>query len=110
MAVREPLSRFGSLWRDKCYDRPPRVIDYVKGMSPDQLMDHIEDFPFGNGHWVPQWYYTLPGIKLVKYDKLQEFLGLPQTHANQSKKTEIDLPEERILSHYRKDLEMWKSL
>lgn len=111
MSVRDPVERFGSLWRDKCrrerYNQ--QYWEKFKGMTPDELMDLIERWPLGNSHWFPQYYYTVPDAEIVPYDRLGEFLGVEIAARNVTEKRGEDpaLPKERILDHYRKDLELW---
>ncbi len=51
--VRDPLSRFVSLWRSKCRDKAPIWNEQIYGMTPTELMDHIESGE-KDVHWTPQ--------------------------------------------------------
>lgn len=66
--VRNPLDRFASLWKSKCRDRMPVRSNAVHGMSPYELIQHIND---GNKdvHWTPQ-HQLLEGIDV-------ELIALP---------------------------------
>lgn len=106
IGVRDPVDRFGSLWRDKCARRS-RAYPLLKGLTPDELMDLIEAYPFGNTHWWPQAFNRIPGAELVRFDQLVERLGYEPRHANRSPAAEAELPVERIRRHYATDCAMW---
>lgn len=108
LAVRDPVDRFRSLWQDKCQQNtPPPVIRHLKGMMPNQLMDHIEAHPDANGHWARQSGYWFEGVEVVRYDRLLDRLGYPQIHHNASQRTSVRMPIQRILAHYRDDARLY---
>lgn len=51
--VREPVSRFCSLWKSKARDKANLRDTGIYGMSPDELMTHIESGR-KDVHWTPQ--------------------------------------------------------
>ena len=106
------MSRFRSLWKDKC--RPELADDprnrAVAGLRPVELMDYIETYPFGNAHWFPQWAYLIPGAELISYKWLHQVVGLPKTHIHRGQVScpIEDVPIDRVLRHYARDVELWK--
>jgi hypothetical protein len=103
LAVREPLSRFKSLWRDKCCTLDVNV-PMLHGLTPDELIGLIERDPFGDSHWMPQFKYLTPGVRLVPYRKMFQVLGFEPLEANVgSQGAEPQFPVERILSMYGVD-------
>lgn len=107
MAVRDPVSRFGSLWRDKCRDTDENIPE-LSGLSPDQLMDVIEANAEGNSHWMPQAVHYREGVELVYYRRLLCRLKLPLIKANRTRLKHSDpaFPIKRIVAHYRTDVEL----
>jgi hypothetical protein len=111
MALRDPVSRFASLWRDKCRNtdenRPA-----LAGLSPEELMSLIEDQPEADSHWLPQSAHYRAGVEIVHYKRLFSVLGLPRVEANKTEPKETDpgLPVERILSHYCDDVDLYRRL
>jgi len=51
--IRNPISRFASLWKSKCRDKAPIVDDDVHGLSPRALVAHISSGK-KDVHWTPQ--------------------------------------------------------
>lgn len=107
MAARDPVSRFGSLWRDKCRDGD-RHFPQLSGLSPHELMDFIEANPNSDLHWMPQSVHYRKGAELVDYRQLLNMLNLPSVEANRTKGNPSDptFPIDRILAHYRSDVEL----
>lgn len=110
LAVRDPAGRFRSLWRDKCGEGsdPTWMSGMVAGLSPDGLLDIIEAFPFGNTHWMPQQAFLMPDARLIRFDELLVTLGIPAVHLHRSRGPECDMPLERIVRHYRADIDLWE--
>lgn len=107
LAVRDPVSRFGSLWRDKCRDGDENMPN-LAGLSPNDLMDLIAGSPDANNHWMPQATHYREGAELVDYRQLLSRLGLPIVEANRTSTKQSDpaFPVDRILVHYRADVEL----
>lgn len=109
LGVRDPVERFQSLYRDKCAKRS-KSDPGLCGLSPDELMALIESYPAGNTHWMPQSFYAVPGVELVRYDRLLEYLELEHEHINQSPQVTIPkVPVERIRRFYAIDQQLWTS-
>jgi len=113
LVVRDPVDRFASLWRDKCRDGrgSPRILEHTKGLTPDQLMDLIERYPFGNSHWYPQYAYKIPGAIPVRINTLLELMGVdPTAVVGGTTKFDDDppMPVERIMQHYRHDKRLYE--
>lgn len=109
IAVRDPVSRFLSLWRSKCLRKDPNLW-FMHGWSMKKLMDVIEAGPFTNAHWIPQWAYLIPTAIPVHYEYLQERLGLPNRRFNETKHgvESAELVRERIERHYAQDFDLWQ--
>ena len=107
LAVRDPVSRFGSLWRDKCRDGDENMPN-LAGLSPNDLMDLISGSPDANNHWMPQSVHYREGAEVVDYRELLGRLRLHAVTANstQTKPSDPGLPVQRILAHYRADVEL----
>lgn len=117
LAVRHPLDRFRSIWKDKCDPKwqrhpstSPGTVDLTAGMTPDELMDLVEAWPGGDNHWVPQWWFLVPRAKPLPFDRFNQLLGLPAVHTHRSRMSGegVAFPEARILAHYARDLELWE--
>lgn len=107
LIVRDPVDRFMSLWRNKCRRDGDESQRYLVGWTPEQLIDHVEKFPFGNPHWVPQYSYLLPKTKVVR-----SFKGLLVTtrhNMTQQLADDPEPPKERIATHYAQDMKLWTS-
>lgn len=102
MSVRDPVERFGSLWRDKCRDGDENM-KWLSGMTPDDLMDHIEKDPEGNSHWFPQRFWWREGVEVVSFRQLHARVGLPIIRVNVTQSDDTPLPVERIKVHYHMD-------
>lgn len=74
LAVRHPVSRLGSLWRNKCRDGDPNM-PFMQGWNIETLLSKIEATPFGNEHWVPQHAYAVPDMSCTDYRALGRMLG-----------------------------------
>lgn len=107
MAVRDPVSRFVSLWRNKCRDGDAK-LPFLSGLSPEQLIRLIESQPMGNVHWMRQVEHYRDGVELVPYLELLDRIGIPKVSCNttQPKVDDPPMPVDRILSHYRQDAEL----
>jgi len=119
LAVRDPVARFRSLWRDKCRDAthetagdPRRQLYKVVGFSPVMLLDYIRANPRIDAHWIPQSADMHAGVKLVRYDRLLHVLGLPSVLCNETKARDDDIlmPEQEILEHYSADMALWNQV
>lgn len=108
LAVREPVDRFGSLWRDKC-GRKSKSFMSMYGKTPNELMDAVESFPFGESHWLPINFYAVPGTEVVPYDRLISKVELPLVTTNTTDKTKSPaMPKKRILRHYAADAALYR--
>src|SRR5690606_7629951 len=69
LSVRDLVERIASLWRDKCREEPSKgARGPLYGLSPGELIARIHEFPLGNGHWLPQYGYLVPGVELIPHD------------------------------------------
>lgn len=111
LAVRDPVDRFRSLWRDKCRRTLETKDDrtFMRGWSPTTLLEHVRGFPFGNPHWVPQYLYRVPRVELVPYDELPRLLGYgdrPPVRA--TTRTHVEVDERRVRALYAQDVALWR--
>jgi hypothetical protein len=117
--VREPVSRFKSLWKHKCRDEDVLWLDdeepLLAGMSPVELMDYIEEHPTDDKHWSTQtsqcgsWVNEL--IPLEKLSKWWRAQGLPEMEVRGSTVGVIEISEEleaRVLEFYKKDVVLYQ--
>jgi hypothetical protein len=117
--VREPLSRFKSLWKQKARDEDVLWDDdkeaILAGMTPEELMDYIEDPAHLDPHWNTQisqcgaWAHEL--VPLEKLDRWWIRRGLPALPRHNKTEGEVELSEEleeRVLKFYKKDVEFYK--
>lgn len=112
--IRDPLSRFCSLWKNKCRDEAYIGDAWpIAGMSPTELMDYIES-GVKNVHWTPQ--YKMMGsltpilIPLELFGFWWKQSGLGELGVFNSTEGEVDIDDElkeRILAHFAKDLELY---
>lgn len=112
LAFRDPVDRVISLWRDKCRDGDENKAQrYLKGMTLDELIDHIAEFPFGNQHWTPQYSYMVPDCELIHFWKMGKLLGY-KYKVNATKKYETDpQPNKKKIRHlFYRDACLWDSL
>jgi hypothetical protein len=107
-AVRCPVSRFASLWRNKCRDGDTNYPELL-GMSPRHLSRYINRRMEDNAHWAPQTYWHRPGVKLVPYTELLGRLGLPVLRVNETvpKRHDQNFPTDWIKRIYAEDAELW---
>lgn len=105
MAVRDPVDRFASLWRDKCRDGDENM-PWLAGMTPDELMTHIEADPAGNPHWMPQRYWWREWVETVPFRLIAERLELPVVRVNATAPDDTPMPVARIKAHYEQDIEL----
>ena len=113
--VRDPLTRFESLWRGKCRDRDNISDRRVYGMQPKQLMEHIlagqRDI-----HWTLQTtllYQLGSNATLIPLDMLgwwwkQSKLGkLEKFNTTDGEMDMDDELREQILTFYADDLTLY---
>lgn len=107
LAVRHPVERFASLWRDKCRDGDDN-IPWMQGWAPDKLLNHIRAFPLGNGHWVPQYLYRVPGTSLIPSIQLLKALGHEQHIEHETRRNSDDppMPVDGIETLYKDDMRL----
>lgn len=110
MAVRHPVQRFVSLWRDKCRDGDENM-PMVAGWDPETLLQHIKEYPAGNDHWMPQYLYQAPGCEVVDYQKLMPLLGLKAERVNVTygKETDPEMPKTDIIRQFQQDYFLWRN-
>jgi hypothetical protein len=119
LAIREPVARFSSLWRDKCRDAthetagdPRRQLYRVMGMPPGKLMDYIKANPKIDAHWRRQSLDMRAGVTPVRYDRLLQMLALPSVLCNETEAHDDDatMPVQEILEHYSADVALWNQV
>lgn len=110
LAVRDPVERFASLWRNKCRDKLTEFgIAAVHGMSPLQLLDHVARYPFGDLHWFPLAAYHAPGVQCLPVGRLLDQLGIKAGwNATQARETDPPMPVEAIRDLYAADVKLWE--
>lgn len=107
--VRDPVSRFCSLWRSKCRDKANIADKSVWGMSSIQLLEHIESGA-RDVHWTPQ--YKLIGNlkpKIIPLEKLNDW-WLQFGELGYFNKTDEEIPDinpKHIVDYYWKDMELY---
>lgn len=106
LAVRDPVERFASLWREIAHGHSPSFRP-LKGLSPDALLDVIAVHAHSDPHFEPQAVWAVAGTTLVRYDQLLDRLGLPAEHRRASAADTTPMPVERIRTLYAKDVELW---
>lgn len=106
LAVRDPVERFASLWREIAHGHSPTFAP-LKGLSPDALLDVIAVHANRDPHFEPQAVWALTGTTLVRYDQLLDRLGLPAEHRRASAADAAPMPVERIRTLYAKDVALW---
>ena len=89
LAVRDPVERFASLWRNKCRDGDPNYPQ-LAGLSPMKLLEMIRANPVANAHWIPQSAFHRPGADVVDYRILGPFLGLGELRVNETVRLDSD--------------------
>lgn len=110
LSVRDPVDRFGSLWRHFCRGKEPDIgTRVIGGKSPDELMDYIEAHPRANRHWIPQSAHGTLKTTLVPYTHMLDVLGLEQVQVNVTRQQADDppFPVDRIREHYKADAQLW---
>lgn len=110
LGVREPVDRFGALWRDKCRDSAKtqhRIARVVGGMTPDELVEFIARAPFFDSHWFPQSVYLVPDCSVVPNDMILETLGLEAVRHNRRPPSDEPLPAERVREIYARDVHLY---
>jgi len=106
LAVRHPVDRFKSLWRNKCRDRDGSPWQ-VYGMTPDELMDYIEIQE--DHHWRMQVKNLTDHTEPMPMPDLLEMIGAT-ARINKSGRLEKDpdVPVDRVLDYYADDLRIWE--
>jgi hypothetical protein len=111
--IRDPVSRFCSLWRNKCRDGA-KIGDKwpIKGMTPNQLMDYIESGE-RNIHWTPQ-YKMMGNLNpvLIPLENLNEWwssngYGELGVFNVTTKDDIVDINPKRVVDYYAKDMELY---
>lgn len=108
LAVRDPIERFMSLWRDKCRDGDPN-LPALRGLSPSELMTKIECNWYGDAHWAPQSYHYRQGVTCVPYQQMLHWFGnknAPVVNYTVRHSDDPKAPATRILRHYWHDAEL----
>lgn len=111
LGVREPVDRFGSLWRDKCLNvgkTHHRIARVVGGMKPAELIEYIARAPFFDSHWFPQSVYLVPDVTVVPNDMILETLELEHVRHNARPHSSEPMPEKRIREIYARDVALWR--
>lgn len=100
LALREPVQRFASLWRDK-----------YRSAEPRQIIDMIRQHPLGDPHWVPQYLQVVPGAELIDCARLGGLLGY-QSRENETTPRDDDapMPADAIREHYAQDVLLWNGV
>lgn len=120
--VREPLERFGSLWRCQIRDRTAGVLGaerFSEIKTPKDLMAVIEQHPNANAHWCHQYPLLRQADELVRLEDLGEwwtgFFGPDGSKLQQVNTTAGSTPitpelEHRVLTHYAKDERLYEGI
>lgn len=108
--VRDPVSRFCSLWRSKCRDKGGILDKRIYGMTPVELMNHLESGA-RDIHWTPQYELlgklepTLIPLKMLGWWWKQSGLGsLGKYNATVGDVEIDDSLRKRILTFYADDV------
>lgn len=109
LAIRDPVERFASLWRNKCRDQlTPHGNAAVHGMTPLQLADYIGRHPFADLHWFPVAAYYAPGVHLVELSAFLSRLGIePGWNATRTLPDDPPMPVDAIAELYPADFNLW---
>ena len=112
LAIREPVDRFYSLWRSKCRDGDHAVNQaWMKGLSMDELLDHIEQYPFGNAHWAPLYLWLVPGCRLIHYKDLGKILKYDlKVNTSNIQNSDPEVPIDRVKQLYQRDVDLWRRM
>lgn len=108
VVVRDPVSRFCSLWRDKCRDGSP-IREPIAGMSATELMDYIES-GVPNVHWTHQhkMYGNLKPT-FIPLEHLNDWWSQYGTLGiyNATDDEIPDINPKRIVDYYAKDMSLY---
>lgn len=117
--VRDPVSRFVALWKDKCRDAQPLWVDGddnpIKDMDPAELMTFIATTDIKDNHWALQ--STLCGrratevVPLEKFSKWWDERGFPKMDKLGVTERTEDLEDWLIASiedHYERDVRLYR--
>lgn len=113
LGLRHPVSRFASLWRDKCPLTKRTSTPLVHGLSPDGLLDYIKEHPERDQHWATQCSYVIPGVILIDYARLLTELDLPPRRVVNATNRDVadpPMPEDAILEFYAADFVLWQQM
>lgn len=113
LGLRHPVSRFASLWRDKCPTNKRTSTPLVHGLTPVGLLDYIKEYPERDQHWATQCSYVIPGAILIDYARLLIELNLPPrkvVNATVRSQTDPAMPEDAILEFYAADFVLWQQM
>lgn len=107
--IRDPVSRFCSLWRDKCRDQTNIIDRNIYGMTPQELLTHIQHN--NDVHWTPQ--YKLFGnlsptiIPLERLNDWWEEQGYGTLNQSNMTSGSVDINPKKIVDYYWKDMELY---
>jgi hypothetical protein len=111
--IRDPIDRFCSLWRSKCRDKKNIRDKRIYGMSPSELMTHIESGA-KDAHWTQQNRIigkldpVLIPLEMLGWWWKQSGLGeLGKYNATEGEVDISDKLKARILRFYANDLELY---
>ena len=119
MVVRDPVSRFKSLWKSKCRDEEGLWIDDeenrnvthdIRGMTPEELITLIENDTDPDAHWA-KLVDIEAGLSThtVRLKDLSEFLGIPREENMNVTEGVVKLDkktEARVKAWYADDYEL----
>ena len=111
LAIRHPVERFKSLWRD-CQFKRGQTFAAFKGLSPWQLFEIIQIQP-DDYHWSEQSEAWMPGIRIIDYREALTSSGLPNIHKRQRLEPKCELDQsliDAIQMHYAEDLRLWATI
>src|SRR5690606_32310771 len=81
MAVRDPVSTFVSLWRNKCIDGDAKR-PLLAGLSSEQFIRRNEPQPRGNVHWLRKVEHYRDGVQLVADLEYRDRFCIPKVSCN----------------------------
>ncbi len=110
VVVRDPVSRFCSLWRSKCSDKTNLTDKRIYGFTPEELMSHIEA-GHKDEHWTSQT--ELIGNldpTLIPLEHLNEWWfdrGYGKLGNFNVTEGSVDINPKRIIDFYWEDMELY---
>lgn len=113
LAVREPISRFLSIWDDFCLKQRVRGDwHWLRGMSQVKFIRLIESCPGGDPHWWPQSFCDMPDSEYIPCERLLSYLGLEDVRLHTGVRDEREPLDPRVMgriqNHYGRDFELWE--